>query len=269
MGIFDVFFGNKDEKQPARKADSPLIIHYPMQENDHKKAAFQNVVVAVKADAAFAESQKERLEKWGAHNGLLAEEIQIVWYQADKLGFVAHDKQGWNHLDIKMMADYALQAKKVYAKALQFAESVGVQEFMFAQLFPADKEGEELQKIQSENLAAYHIIKNEIAEAGIEDKALAKVLREVKQNKDFSINYSQNLAIYRLLWIVFLHDAWLNKDLINSLTGICMSIESGRESMEAIWEMLRNTESNSGRERVEVLNKSETELRNELELFWK
>lgn len=273
MGFFDTLFSNKHEKTPLRKADSPLIIHYPMQESDHKKAAFQNIVVAIKADNALAETQKERLEKWGIHNGLLIEEVQIVWHQADKLAFVQHDKPSWNHLDIRMMADYAVQSEKVYAKALSFAEEVGVQAFMFAQLFSGLGEGVELEKQKAENLAVYYAIQNQLKAENVTDRTLAKIVRDVKQSKDFVQNYSSNeatnSAIYRFLWLVFLHCAWLDKDLVNSLTGICMSIEAGRENMEVIWQMLRAVESNFGKQKLPVLSKTEKELKAELALFWK
>jgi len=273
MGIFDIFFSNQNANSSSHKADSPLIIRYPMQENDHKKAAFQNIVVALKADNSVAEAQKERVEKWGAHNGLLAEEMQVVWYQADKLGFVPHDKQGWNHLDIKMLADYAIHSEKIYAKSVQFAAEVGVQPFMFAQLFSETKREDEIEITKKDNLLIYLKLRNEIEEAGMRDKELAKILRETKQKKDFSKifdeNPSLNLAIYRLLWLVFLHGAWLNKELINSLTGICMSIEAGRESIEVVWEMLHQTENNFGKQKLAVLEKTEKELRAELELYWK
>lgn len=273
MGIFDIFFGNKDENSPLHKANSPLIIHYPMQESDHKKAAFQNIVIALRADNVVADAQKERVEKWGAHNGLLMEEMQSVWYQADKLSFVAHDKQGWNHLDIRMMADYAVHAEKIYAKSAQFAAEVGVQSFMFAQLFSDKENEEEIENIKKENLLIYLKVRNAIEEEGIRDKDLAKILRETKQNKDFSQNFSENptfnLEIYRLLWLIFLHGAWLNKDLINSLTGICMSIEAGRESIELIWEMLHQTENNFGKQKLPILEKSEAQLKAELALYWK
>ncbi|MFN0201421.1 MAG: hypothetical protein ACKVTZ_07870 [Bacteroidia bacterium] len=274
MGFFDFLSGKKD--RPARMASSPLTIRYPMGENDHQKAAFHNVSVILSADSTLKMQQQSKIFQWGNHLGLLQEEMDAMWHQADKYEVVPHDNARWNQSDLQNILSFAAVDKQIseaiQAKLQDWGERLGIKMDMIQQtiLTKFSPETREV-TLAEDNLRQYDMLFTFLSNK-LSSKEIAKQLKTAHKTHDFDKEYHQdtmiNLQLYRLFWLALYHCNWLNSSYLNLMTGICMSVEAGSASIQEIYGELKSAEASFGRMPIHLPEMTLAQMQADLKQFY-